>query len=308
VWGINLVKILVADTIHEDGVKALREFADVEVATGLTPSKLLERIKECEVLVVRSATKVTKELIEAGKQLEVIARAGVGLDNIDAKEAEARGIKVLNAPEAPTVAVAELVLAHMLAWARHLPRADSGMKAGKWEKEQLMGSELRGKTIGIVGTGRIGQEVGYRAKAFSMNLLAYDTTQRPEFAEQTGAKYVDIGTLFRKSDFVTLHVPLVPKTKHMVGKRELDLMKPTAVLINTSRGGVVDEGALAEALRTGKIAGACLDVYELEPPRGSPLLKLPNVVLTPHLGASTREAQRDAAIIISQKIKEALTT
>ncbi len=303
-----MVKILVADPIHEDGVKALREFAEVEVATGLTPAELLEMLSGCEVLVVRSATRVTKEIIDAGKQLKVIARAGVGLDNIDVKAAEARGIKVLNAPEAPTVAVAELVLAHMLAWARHLPRADSGMKAGRWEKAQLMGSELRGKTLGIVGTGRIGRAIGYRAKAFSMNLLAYDTRQSPEFAEQTGAKYVDLDTLLRESDFVTLHVPLIPETKHMISKRELELMKPTAVLINTSRGGVVDEGALAEALRTGKIAGACLDVYEREPPRDSPLLKLPNVMLTPHLGASTREAQRDAAIIIAQKIKEALVT
>jgi len=299
---------LVTDPIHEDGVKELQEFAEVEVATGLTPAELLERLNGCEVLVVRSATKVTKEVIDAGKQLKVIARAGVGLDNIDVKAAEARGIKVLNAPEAPTVAVAELVLAHMLAWARNLPRADSGMKAGRWEKGQLMGSELRGKTLGIVGTGRIGRVVGYKAKAFSMNLLAYDTIQSLEFAEQTGAKYVDPDTLFRESDFVTLHLPLVPETKHMVGKRKLELMKPTAVLINTSRGGVVDEGALAEALRRGKIAGACLDVYEREPLRDSPLLKLPNVVLTPHLGASTREAQRDAAIIIAKKIKEALAT
>lgn len=303
-----MVKILVTDPIHEDGVKELQEFAEVEVATGLTPAELLERLNGCEVLVVRSATKVTKEVIDAGKQLKVIARAGVGLDNIDVKSAEARGIKVLNSPEAPTVAVAELVLAHMLAWARHLPRADSGMKAGRWEKGQLMGSELRGKTLGIVGTGRIGRVVGYKAKAFSMNLLAYDTIQSLEFAEQTGAKYVDQDTLFRESDFVTLHLPLVPETKHMVGKRKLELMKPTAVLINTSRGGVVDEGALAEALRRGKIAGACLDVYEREPLRDSPLLKLPNVVLTPHLGASTREAQRGAAIIIAKKIKEALAT
>jgi D-3-phosphoglycerate dehydrogenase len=299
---------LVTDPIHEDGVKELQEFAEVEVATGLTPAELHERLNGCEVLVVRSATKVTKEVIDAGKQLKVIARAGVGLDNIDVKAAEARGIKVLNSPEAPTVAVAELVLAQMLAWARNLPRADSGMKAGRWEKGQLMGSELRGKTLGIVGTGRIGRVVGYKAKAFSMNLLVYDTIQSLEFAEQTGAKYVDPDTLFRESDFVTLHLPLVPETKHMVGKRKLELMKPTAVLINTSRGGVVDEGALAEALRRGKIAGACLDVYEREPLRDSPLLKLPNVVLTPHLGASTREAQRDAAIIIAKKIKEALAT
>ncbi len=303
-----MAKILVTDPIHEDGVKALQEFAEVEVSTGITPAELLERITGYEVLVVRSATKVTKEVIDAGKQLKVIARAGVGLDNIDVKAAEARGIKVLNAPEAPTIAVAELVLAHMLAWVRHLPRADLGMKAGRWEKKQLMGSELRGKTLGIVGTGRIGRAVGYKAKAFSMNLLAYDFIQSPEFAEQTGAKYVDLDTLLRESDFVTLHIPLVPETKHVVGKRELELMRPTALLINASRGGIIDEEALAETLQTGKMAGACLDVYEREPPRDSPLLKLPNVVLTPHLGASTREAQRDAAIIISQKIRETLVT
>ena len=308
-WGgIHLTKILVTDPIHEDGLKALQEFAEVEVVTGLNPAELIEKVKGHEVLVVRSATKVTKEVIDVGKQLKVIARAGVGLDNIDVKAAEARRIKVLNAPEAPTIAVAELVLGHMLSSARHLPRADAGVKAGQWEKSKLMGTELRDKTLGIVGTGRIGRAVGYKAKAFLMNLLAHDVIQNAEFAERTGAKYVDLDVLLRESDYVTLHVPLTPKTKHMIGKRELELMKPTAVLINTSRGGIVDEEALVEALRAGKIAGACLDVYEREPPRDSPLLKLPNVVLTPHLGASTREAQRDAAIIIAKKVKEALVT
>jgi D-3-phosphoglycerate dehydrogenase len=169
-----------------------------------------------------------------------------------------------------------------------------------------MGSELRDKTLGIIGTGRIGRAVGYKAKAFLMNILAYDVVQNPEFVERTGAKYVDLDTLLRESDFVTLHVPLTPETRHMISKRELDLMKPTAVLINTSRGEVVNEAALAKALKKGKIAGACLDVYEQEPPAESPLLKLPNVVLTPHLGASTREAQRDAAVLVAKKIKEAL--
>lgn len=303
-----MTKILVTDPIHEDGLKALREFAEVEVATELKPAELIEKVKGYEVLVVRSATKVTKEVIDVGKQLKVIARAGVGLDNIDVKAAEARGIKIFNAQEAPTIAVAELVLAHMLSFARHLPRADAGVKAGRWEKSKLMGTELRDKTLGIVGTGRIGRTVGYKAKAFLMNLLVHDVTQNAEFAERTGAKYVDLDVLLRESDYITLHVPLTPKTKHIISKRELELMKPTAVLINTSRGGIVDEGALVEALRAGKIAGACLDVYEREPPRDSPLLKLPNVVLTPHLGASTREAQRDAAIIIAKKVKEALVT
>ena len=301
-----MAKILVTDPIHEDGLKALRKFAEVEVATGLKPADLLGKVKGHDILVVRSATKVTKDVIDAGEQLRIIARAGVGLDNIDVKAAETRKIKVLNAPEAPTIAVAELVLGHMLSFARHLSRADSSMKAGRWEKAQLIGTELRGKTLGIVGTGKIGREVGYRAKAFLMELLLYDVIKNQEFSERTGAKYVDLNTLLQESDFVSIHVPLTLQTRHMMGKRELELMKPTAVLINTSRGRIVDEVALVEALKDKKIAGACLDVYEQEPPRDSPLLKLPNVMLTPHLGASTREAQRDAAIIIAQKIREAL--
>jgi D-3-phosphoglycerate dehydrogenase len=300
------MNVLVADKIHEDGVKMLREFAEVDVSTGLKPAELIAKIGGYDILVVRSATKVTKEVIDAGKQLKIIARAGVGLDNIDAEAAEARGIKVINAPEAPTVAVAELVLGMMLSWVRHLPQADASMKAGRWEKAQLMGSELRGKTLGIVGTGRIGRAVGYKAKVFLMNLLVHDPTQSVEFMERTGAKYADLEALLRESDFVTLHVPLTPQTRHMIGKRELGLMKASAVLINTSRGGVIDEAALAEALQQGKIAGACLDVYEKEPPVDSPLLKLSNVVLTPHLGASTVEAQQDAALIVARKIKEAL--
>ncbi len=301
-----MAKILVTDKIHEDGVKLLKEFAEVDIATGLKPAELLERVKGYDILVVRSATKVTREIIAAGKRLKIIARAGAGLDNIDMKAAEERKIKVVNTPEAPTVAVAELVFGHMLSFARHLPRADAGTKQGKWEKAELMGTELRGKTLGIIGTGRIGRAVGYKAKAFLMNLLLYDVVQNREFAERTEARYVDLGTLLRESDYVTLHVPLLPETEHMIGARELGLMKPTAVLINTSRGEMVDEKALVEALRGKKIAGACLDVYEQEPPRDSPLFKLPNVVLTPHIGASTAEAQRDAAVIVAKKIKEAL--
>lgn len=299
-----MAKILVADTIHEEGIKALRKFAEVDVVTGLKPAGLIERIGGYDAIVVRSATEVTKEVIEAGKGLKVIARAGAGLDNIDVKVAEARKIKVLNAPEALTAAVAELVLGHMLSFSRHIPRSDAGMKAGKWEKKELMGTELRGKTLGIVGAGRIGQAVGYRAKAFLMDLLVYDVKQNAEFVQRTGAKHVDLNTLLRNSDYVTLHLPLTPQTRHLIGGRELELMKSTAVLINTSRGEVVDEEALVEALRAGRIAGACLDVYELEPPKDSPLLKLPNVILTPHLGASTHEAQREAAEIIAERIKE----
>jgi len=301
-----LVKILVTDPIHEDGIKILERVGEVDVRTGLTTKQLLEEIKGYDVLVVRSATKVTKDVIEAGRKLKIIARAGAGLDNIDVQAASARGIELINAPEAPTIAVAELVIGLMLSWARQLSRADASTKQGRWEKAQLMGSELRGKTLGIIGTGRIGRAVGYRAKAFLMNLLAFDVEQSIEFAERTGARYVDLGELLRKSDFVTLHIPLLPETHHMIGRRELGLMKPTAVLINTSRGEVVDEAALADALQRGKIAGACLDVYEREPPRDSPLLKLPNAILTPHIGASTAEAQCEAALLIAEKIKGAI--
>jgi D-3-phosphoglycerate dehydrogenase len=191
----------------------------------------------------------------------------------------------------------------MLSWARYLPRADRSMREGGWEKTQLMGSELRGKTLGIVGTGRIGQAVGHRAKAFLMDILAYDLEQNAEFMSETGAHYLDLKELLRKSDFVSLHVPATLQTRKMIGRHEFELMKPSAVLVNTSRGEVIDEEALVNALEKSKIAGACLDVYEREPPKDGPLFKLPNVVLTPHIGASTVEAQREASLIIAEKIK-----
>jgi D-3-phosphoglycerate dehydrogenase len=298
-----LVRILITDQIHDDGIKMLEQIGEVDIKTGLTPKQLLDKIKGYDVLVVRSATKVTKEVIDSGENLKIIARAGVGLDTIDVQAAKARGIKLVNAPEAPTIAVAELVIGLMLSWARHLPRADNSMKEGRWEKAQLIGRELRGKTLGIVGTGRIGQAVGYRAKAFLMNILAYDVEQNTEFISGTGTHYVDLEELLRKSDFVSLHVPATPKTRHMIGRHEIELMKPSAVLVNTSRGEVIDEAALVSALKKSKIAGACLDVYDREPPKDSPLLRLPNVILTPHIGASTLEAQREAALIISEKLK-----
>lgn len=304
--GGRLVKVLVSDKIHEDGLKLIKEFAEVEVATGLRPEELLERIKDKDVMVVRSTTKVTADVIAAGKQLKVIARAGVGLDNIDLEAARSRGIHVINAPEAPATAVSELVFAYMLSFARHLIRADSGTRQGKWEKKELMGTELKGKTLGIIGTGHIGREVGFRAAAFKMNLLLHDVVQNREFSEQTGGKYVSLEDLLKGSDYITLHIPLSHKTRHMIGKRELNMMKPTAVLINTSRGPIVDESALVEALREKKIGGACLDVYTDEPLRKSPLFSLPNVILTPHIGASTVEAQREAAVIIARKIRDVI--
>lgn len=302
-----MTKILITDPIHEDGIKLLKEIGQVDVKIGLSQEQLLLEVGDYDVLVVRSATKVTREVIEAGRNLKLIARAGAGLDNIDVEAAAARNIKVINSPESVTAAVAELTIGLMLSLARRIPHADRSMKLGMWEKSELIGTELRGKTLGIVGTGRIGRAVGYKAKAFLMDLLAYDIVINEEFRERTGCKYVDLQTLLRESDFVTLHVALTPQTKHMIGKRELSLMKPTAFLINTSRGEIVDEAALVEALREGKIAGAALDVYQREPPTDSPLLKMENVVLTPHIGASTIEAQRDAGILIAKKIREALS-
>jgi len=298
------MKILVANSIHEDGVRELKKIGDVEVRTGMSREELLERVKDADVLVVRSATKVTREVIEAGEKLKIIARAGVGLDNIDVAAAKEKGIQVVNAPEAPSVAVAELVIGLMLAFVRHIPAADASMKSGRWEKKAMMGRELRGKTLGIIGTGSIGKEVARRAKAFKMNLLFYDIVEDREFAEEIGGKYVGLEELLRNSDFVSIHVPLTEETRKMIGEKELSLMKPHAVLINTSRGAVVDEKALAEALKAGKIGGACLDVFEKEPPTGSPILECPNTILTPHIGASTVEAQREAALIIAEKIRK----
>ncbi len=300
------MKILVADKIHEDGLKILKEFAEVEVATDLKPDQLVKKIEGFDAIVVRSATKVTKEIIAAGKNLKFIARAGVGLDNVDAAAAKDRGITVFNAPEAPSVAVAELVLSLMLAFSRKIPQADLSVKSGKWEKKLFMGNELRGKTLGVVGTGRIGQAAAERAKGFEMKILLYDVVKNEDFARRIGAQYVSLENVLRESDFITIHVPLIPQTERMIGKKEIAMMKPNAVLVNTSRGKILDETALVEALENKRIGGACLDVFENEPPAGSPLLKLQNVVLAPHIGASTSESQRDAAVVIANKIKVAV--
>jgi D-3-phosphoglycerate dehydrogenase len=300
-----MVVILVSDHLHPDGIRELEKLGEVRVKTGLPPQELLKEVADADILVVRSATKVTREVIEAGKKLKIIARAGVGLDNIDRGAAEERGIKVLNAPESVSVAVAELVLGLMLSWCRKIPAADASMKQGRWEKTKFMGTELRGKTLGIVGTGRIGLEVAKRARTFGMELLGYDIVQNSQFTA-LGGKYVDFETLLKNSDFISLHVPLTEQTKDLIGEKELRMMKKTAVLINTARGAVVNEEALVKALQEGWIAGACLDVYWREPLGDHPLTKLPNVILTPHLGASTEEAQREAALVIAEKIRREL--
>jgi len=302
-------KVLVCDTIHEDGVRMLQEAGfQVDMRTTIAPDELVKAVGDYDALVVRSRTKVTESILAVGKRLKVVARAGVGLDNVDVKAAKSRGIEVVNSPEAPSNAVAELVLVFMLSLVRRIPESDASMKRGEWIKSKLSGSELRGKTLGIIGFGRIGYLVAKKAKALGMNVLAFDVImdQLIGFVREAGAEPASMKELLASSDFVTTHVPLLPETRHMIGRGEIDGMKRGAYLINTSRGAIVDEAALREALTSGKLAGAALDVYEEEPPKDTSLTGLRNAVCTPHIGAETEEAQRANSTIVAEKLIKAL--
>ena len=300
------MKILVSDPLHPSGVELLRKAGEVEVAHGLQKEQLLEKVRDIDALLVRSETKVTKEVIAAAKNLKVIGRAGVGVDNIDLGAATARGIVVVNSPEASSITVAEHTLGLMLSLARKIPSANASLKGGKWEKKKFMGIELRSKTLGVVGMGRIGSQVVKRAKAFEMDVLAYDPYLSEKQARAMGAKVADLETVLREADFISLHVPLTEKTRGLIGKEALEKMKKTTYIVNCARGGIVDEKALFEALSSGRIAGAALDVFEKEPPLESPLLKLESIVLTPHLGASTVEAQLNASVIACEEVVNVL--
>lgn len=300
------MKILVSDPLHPSGVELLRKAGEVEVAHGLQKEQLLEKVRDIDALLVRSETKVTKEVIAAAKNLKVIGRAGVGVDNIDLGAATARGIVVVNSPEASSITVAEHTLGLMLSLARKIPSANASLKGGKWEKKKFMGIELRSKTLGVVGMGRIGSQVVKRAKAFEMDVLAYDPYLSEKQARAMGAKVADLETVLREADFISLHVPLTEKTRGLIGKEALERMKKTTYIVNCARGGIVDEKALFEALSSGRIAGAALDVFEKEPPLESPLLKLESIVLTPHLGASTVEAQLNASVIACEEVVNVL--
>ncbi len=273
----------------------------------IKPDQILERIQDFEIVVVRSRTTITRQMIERASRCKIIARVGVGLDNIDQDAARERGIRVINAVEGAMNAVAELVLGMMLSLARHTARADRAIRDGKWLKKELKGTELRGKYLGIVGLGNIGKRLGRLARALNMNIIGYDVVPiDEEFAKEVGLIKADLDTLLKSSDYVSLHVPLLDSTRHMIDAQKMSAMKNTAVLINASRGGVVDEDALYEALSSGTLGGAGLDVFEEEPAVGSRLAELDNVIMTPHIGAQTKEAQSLAANVTGEKIVQIL--
>ena len=294
--------VLVADSISETGLEMLRQHAQVDVRTGLKPDELAAIIGNYEALLVRSQTQVTAAVIAAGNKLQVIGRAGVGVDNIDIDAATERGIVVVNAPTGNTISAAEHTIGLIFALARHIPQADASLKSGAWKRSQFMGSEIRGKTLGIIGLGNIGSEVAKRARGLEMKVLAYDPFLSEERAQQLQVELAPLDRLLRESDFVGLHVPMTASTKGMIGAKELATMKPTARIINTARGGLIDEEALAKAVREKKLAGAAIDVFIQEPITKSVLFETEGIIVTPHLGASTTEAQALAAVDVVKQV------
>jgi D-3-phosphoglycerate dehydrogenase len=296
--------VLICDSISQTGIEILKKAGmQVDYKPDILIDELLSTVKNYQVIIVRSRTKITREVIEAATNAKIIARAGVGLDNIEVTVAEEKGIRIVNAPEAAINAVSELTIGNMISLARSIPHADSEMKRGNWIKKDLMGMELRGKYLGIVGVGNIGRNVGRIAKALRMNLIGYDPYPIDHnYIKEVGLIVTDLNTLIQSADFITCHVPLLEDTKHLFNAKLISNMKRTAYLINASRGGVIDERALYEALYKGDIAGAALDVFETEPPLNNLLIHLPNVICTPHIGAQTKEAQELASIVIAEKI------
>ncbi|KYZ76216.1 D-3-phosphoglycerate dehydrogenase [Anaerosporomusa subterranea] len=301
------MKILVADPVSEKGIALLQKEFAVDIQLQLSPDELMAIIGQYDALVVRSETKVTAPIIEAAERLKVIGRAGVGVDNIDVETATKKGIIVLNAPEGNTMAATEHTVAMLLALSRNIPQAYASMKAGKWERSKLMGVEVRGKTLGVFGLGRIGAGVAKRAIAMEMNVMAYDPYISAHQAKSLGVELAEIDEILAVADFVTLHLPLTVETRHLFNADRLAKLKPGARLVNCARGGIIDEAALAAALAAGKLAGAAIDVFGKEPIEAdNPLLALDNVVLTPHLGASTAEAQIGVAVDVAVGISAAL--
>lgn len=303
------LKILVSDSMSDAGLAPLQAEPDVEVdvITGQPISRLLEIIPNYDALLVRSATKVTAELIQAGKKLRVIARAGVGVDNIDVEAATQAGVIVVNAPTGNVVAAAEHTIAMIMALARNIPQANAHVQQGLWKRDKFMGVEVRGKVLGSVGLGRVAQEVVRRAQGLGMQVIAYDPYVTADYATQRGVTLTDLDSLVAEADFITLHVPATPQTRGLINHERLARMKPTMRLVNVARGGIVDEAALVDAVTSGRIAGAALDVFENEPlETDSPLRGVPNIILTPHLGGSTVEAQEKVAEDVALQVLDVL--
>jgi D-3-phosphoglycerate dehydrogenase len=304
------VSILVSDDVSDNGLQPLRDagFA-LEKKTGLAPDALREAIRDCDALIVRSETKVTAELMDAAKKLRVIGRAGVGVDNIDVAAATARGIVVMNAPDGNTITTAEHTIALLVALARSVAQANQSLKEGNWKRKQFIGVELQGKTLGIIGLGRIGRAVAARARAFGMKIVGHDPFIAPDQARDLEIEVAPLDDVFARADFLTVHTPLTAETRGIIGKQAFAKMKRGVRVINCARGGLVDEAALYEAIKSGLVAGAALDVFEQEPPpTDHPLLSLDQVIATPHLGASTTEAQEGVAFTVAEQVRDYLLT
>ncbi len=300
------MKVLIADAIAEEGINILRPHAEVDVKTGLKPEELIAIIGDYDALIVRSQTKVTAKVIQAGKKLQVIARAGVGVDNVDVDEATQQGIIVVNAPTGNTISAAEHTIALMLSLARNIPQANAVLRGGEWRRSDFMGTEVRDKTLGIVGLGNVGSEVAKRARGLQMKLIGHDPFISVDHARNLRVELVPMKQLIKESDFISLHLPLTSSTKKLIGAKELALVKPTVRIINTARGGLIDDEALAKAIKEKKVAGAAIDVFPTEPCTQSILFEDDSIIVTPHLGASTTEAQAMAASDVAEQVVDIL--
>jgi D-3-phosphoglycerate dehydrogenase len=301
------LKVLISDNISPKSIEILKKSGlEVDVKTGMKPEELKACISDYHGLIIRSATKVTSGIINAAKNLKVIGRAGSGLDNVDKTAATKKGIVVMNTPGGNTITTAEHTISLMVSLARQIPQATMSMKRGKWEKKKFMGIELFNKTLGVIGIGNIGSQVAKRAQGLAMNVIAYDPFLSEDAAKAMGVEKVDLQELLRLSDFITIHTPITPETKNMINKETIKMMKKGVRIINCARGGIINEKDLYDALIDGNVAGAALDVFEEEPPKNNPLLALNNVICTPHLGASTKEAQENVAIAVAEQVVDYL--
>lgn len=304
------MKVLVSDNLGEIGVKMFQEAKgiEVDVKTGLAPEELKSVIGAYDALVIRSATKVTEDLLDAAGNLKVVGRAGIGLDNVDIPAATKRGVVVMNTPTGNVITTAEHAVAMMLALTRNIPEGTSSLKQGRWEKKKLQGRELYQKTLGVIGYGKIGSIVADRGRGLKMRVVVYDPFVPPEKIANDGFEYADLEDLYKQADYISIHVPKMKNTMNLISKAAFDQMKTGVMLINCARGGLVNEQDLYDAISSGKVAGAALDVFETEPPENNPLVALPQVICTPHLGASTKEAQTNVAVMVADQIIDYLTT